>query len=105
VGQESVKVCCKRIAHYCHLVFWMLVRRFMDIEEYQTLMGPNFKQTHSSGVMDNSRVRSSHNLVWYSLDEAAFELPVDLSNIPAAVSENGGLESQEAHMLVANVHR
>ena len=99
-------MCCKRIAHYCHLVFWMLVRRFLDMEEYNTIMGPNFKQTHSSGVMENSRVRvNSHNLVWYSLDESAFELPVDLTNIPAAVSKDGGLESQEAQTLVANVQR
>ena len=106
VPQGSVKVCCKRIAHYCHLAFWVLVRRFLGNEEYGTIMGPDFKQTHSSGVMDKSRARaSSHSLAWYSLDEAAFALPVDLTNIPAAVSENGGLENQEAQTLVANVQR
>lgn len=104
--KESVKSCRKRIAHYCHLVFWALCRRYLTAQEHAGLLGDDFSSTHSSGAGANSRHKSTHNLSWYCLDETAFGLPVDLSNIPAAVRPaTVGQGSETFQRLVADVHR
>lgn len=104
--KDSLKTCQKRIAHYCHLVFWALCRRILRQHEYDLLMGEDFKHDHSSGVRVNSKPRNStHNLLWYSLDETTFGLPIDISNIPECVVDSGVIQSPEGQMLMANMHR
>ena len=100
--KESIKTYRRRIVHYCHLVFWALCRMHLCKEAYARLMG-DFNESHDTGVCSNSRVRSTHSVAWYSIDETVFGLPVDLDNIPAVV--RGFMLHAHAQALVVDVRR
>ena len=66
------------IQHYCHLVFWTLIRRYLRNDVLQRIMG-NFSSKHVITMTYKTCE------LWGTMDKKEFKLPVDADNIPTGV--------------------
>jgi hypothetical protein len=77
-ARDKLNESLKRVEHYCHLVFWKLAERYLSEDARAEIMG-SFNPNHETPF-------SSLTTTWCNVDEKLFGLPVDDTNIPAAVA-------------------
>ena len=70
------------VRHYCHLVFWTLLKTHLAPEKLQGVLGESFSLAHQNTTCNSQYV------TWSNVDEKKFGLPVDLDNVPAAAMDS-----------------